>query len=204
MTPDEATVIVKRCNFELFIDEPIMQPPFPPLPLLPSPPLPMSIVTTLTPVSPASMMMATRKTLLLQPLRLRLRRVSCVNQNNSRPLEPRGVGRGRCNMKLDDLVYVGLLGASIGFGQVYRRIQNLEVRQWTGTVLGLAMTAAVSGWHTLHPIFLTGVNVLILNYVSKRLCHVVSFWFSFGYLLFFRLSHYAGLEWFLRTLMLCR
>lgn len=53
MTPDEATVIVKRYNFELLIDEPVIQPSLPPLPLLPSPPLPLSIVTTMTPVSPA-------------------------------------------------------------------------------------------------------------------------------------------------------
>ncbi|XP_063862586.1 longitudinals lacking protein, isoforms H/M/V-like isoform X2 [Scylla paramamosain] len=63
MTPDEATIIVKRCNLELLIDEPILQPSLPPIPLLPSPPLPLSIVSTITPLSPPPIMMATRSPL---------------------------------------------------------------------------------------------------------------------------------------------
>ncbi|XP_050739721.1 lysophospholipid acyltransferase 7-like [Eriocheir sinensis] len=96
-------------------------------------------------------------------------------------------------MKVDDIVYLALLLASIGFGHVYRRIENLEIKKCVGTVVGGAVIVAVSGWHTLHPLFLTAVNIAILQFVSKSLCHVVSFWFSFGYLLFCRLSHYIGL-----------
>ncbi|XP_069179388.1 protein tramtrack, alpha isoform isoform X6 [Procambarus clarkii] len=55
MSPDEATVIVKRYNFELLVEEPIIQPlPQPPLPhlsLLPSPPLSMSVLPHVNPVS---------------------------------------------------------------------------------------------------------------------------------------------------------
>ncbi|XP_045138233.1 lysophospholipid acyltransferase 7-like [Portunus trituberculatus] len=97
-------------------------------------------------------------------------------------------------MKGDDIVYLSLLAASIGFGQVYRRIEDIETKKWIGTVVGIIVTVVVSGWHTLHPLFLTAANILILIYVSKSLCHIVSFWFSFGYLLFFRLSHYVGLD----------
>ncbi|KAG7156885.1 hypothetical protein Hamer_G023639 [Homarus americanus] len=61
MSPDEATVIVKRYNFELLVEEPIIQPlpqpPLPHLPLLPSPPLPMSMMPSLTAVSPPILMM---------------------------------------------------------------------------------------------------------------------------------------------------
>lgn len=71
-------------------------------------------------------------------------------------------------MNLDDIVYLCLLLASIGFGQVYRRIEHLEIKKWAGTLVGGAVILAVSGWHTLHPLLLTGVNILILLRVSKR------------------------------------
>lgn len=71
-------------------------------------------------------------------------------------------------MKGDDIVYLGLLAASIGFGQVYRRIEDIETKKWIGTVVGIIVTVVVSGWHTLHPLFLTAANILILIYVSKR------------------------------------
>lgn len=61
MTPDEATVVVKRYNFELLVDEPVIQPlpqpPLPHLPLLPSPPLPLTMLPNLTPVSSPTIMM---------------------------------------------------------------------------------------------------------------------------------------------------
>ncbi|XP_045601058.1 lysophospholipid acyltransferase 7 [Procambarus clarkii] len=97
-------------------------------------------------------------------------------------------------MKTDDIVYLSLLGASIGFGQIYRGLRSPEARKWIGTIVGLALTLAVSGWHIIHPLFLTATNILILLYVSKSLCHAVSFWWSFSYLLFFRVCHYVGLE----------
>ena len=71
-------------------------------------------------------------------------------------------------MKVDDLIYLGLLAASIGFGYVYRRIEHIEARKWIGTLLGIVVTVVVSGWHTLHPLILTGANVLIITFVSKR------------------------------------
>ncbi|XP_069942145.1 lysophospholipid acyltransferase 7 [Cherax quadricarinatus] len=97
-------------------------------------------------------------------------------------------------MKTDDIVYLSLLIASIGFGQLYRRLGSPEVRKWVGTCVGVLLTLAVSGTHILHPLLLTATNILIINYVSKSLCHAVSFWWSFSYLLFFRICHHLGLE----------
>ncbi|XP_042217763.1 lysophospholipid acyltransferase 7-like isoform X3 [Homarus americanus] len=96
-------------------------------------------------------------------------------------------------MKADDIVYLGLLITSIGFGQIYRRLGTPEARKWVGTCVGLGLTVAVSGWHILHPLLLTATNVLILQY-SKSWCHAISFWWSFSYLLFFRVCHYIGVE----------
>lgn len=71
-------------------------------------------------------------------------------------------------MNVDDVVYLCLLLASIGFGHVYRRIEHFETKKWVGTAVGGAVIVAVSGWHTLHPLFLTAVNVAILQFVSQR------------------------------------
>ncbi|XP_071547166.1 lysophospholipid acyltransferase 7 [Panulirus ornatus] len=97
-------------------------------------------------------------------------------------------------MKVEDIVYVCLLVASIGFGQVYRRLGSPETRKWVGTCVGLALTLAVSGSHLLHPLFLTLSNIMIILYIPKSFCHMISFWWSFMYLLFFRVCHYVGLE----------
>lgn len=71
-------------------------------------------------------------------------------------------------MNFDDIIYLGLLIASIGFGQLYRRISHTETKKWVGTVVGVIVIVIVSGWHTLHPLLLTAANTLILLFVSKR------------------------------------
>ncbi|KAK7070937.1 hypothetical protein SK128_022325, partial [Halocaridina rubra] len=65
MTPDEATVIVKRYNFELLVEEPLIQPlpqaPFPSLPPIHSPPLP--LLPNLPPSSPQQIFLPPRSPL---------------------------------------------------------------------------------------------------------------------------------------------
>lgn len=72
-------------------------------------------------------------------------------------------------MNTDDIIYLSLLLASIAFGQVYRQLKCPEARKWVGTVVGIGLIVAVSGIHVLHPLFLTGTNILILFYTKKRL-----------------------------------
>ncbi|KAK7071075.1 Lysophospholipid acyltransferase 7 [Halocaridina rubra] len=97
-------------------------------------------------------------------------------------------------MNFDDIVYLSLLIGCIAFGEVYRKLGSSEARKWIGTIVGLGVVLVVSGIHILHPIFLTVTNICILHFLDKRLCHVVSFVWSFSYLLFFRVCHYLGLE----------
>lgn len=97
-------------------------------------------------------------------------------------------------MNADDIVYLSLLLASIAFGQLYRQLKCQEARKWVGTSVGLGLIVIVSGIHILHPLFLTGTNILILFCTKKSVCHFVSFGWSFMYLLFFRVCHYMGLE----------
>ncbi|XP_068227150.1 lysophospholipid acyltransferase 7 isoform X2 [Palaemon carinicauda] len=97
-------------------------------------------------------------------------------------------------MNFDDVIYLLLLVGCIAFGEVYRKLKDLETKKWVGTGVGLIVVLAVSGIHLLHPVFLTLANILILTYVNKSLCHIVSFFWSFSYLFFFRVCHYVGLE----------
>ncbi|KAK3871241.1 hypothetical protein Pcinc_001568 [Petrolisthes cinctipes] len=68
MTPDDATVIVKRYNLELLMDDPILTPfsqaSHSHLPsLLPSPPLPLPMLPNITPVSSPCVTMPSRSPL---------------------------------------------------------------------------------------------------------------------------------------------
>lgn len=54
----------------------------------------------------------------------------------------------------DDLVYIVLLLLGVGFGHFYRKIRDVDTKQATGTLFGIAMILFTSGFHSLH-IFLT-------------------------------------------------
>ncbi|KAJ8665289.1 hypothetical protein QAD02_006951 [Eretmocerus hayati] len=96
-------------------------------------------------------------------------------------------------MLLDDVIYVGLLLCCIAFGKVYREIESPLKRQWVGTALGLTLITLVSGVHVTHPLLCTLINALVITRLSPKICHLVSFFFTFFYLLFiFRLSEWFG------------
>lgn len=71
-------------------------------------------------------------------------------------------------MKSDDIIYLTLLVASIGFGHVFRKLESPGARKWVGTCVGLGITVAVSGWHILHPVILVATNVLIMFHLPRR------------------------------------
>ncbi|XP_060522244.1 lysophospholipid acyltransferase 7 [Cylas formicarius] len=96
-------------------------------------------------------------------------------------------------MNSDDVVYLSLLFFSIGFGVFYRKLPTAEYKQNVGAILGLIIVFLVSGFHSLHFLFIIVVNSLIIYSVDKGKCHVYSFLFSFSYLCFFRMSGYFGM-----------
>lgn len=118
-------------------------------------------------------------------------------------------------MEWDDIVYLVVLFSSIGFGYFYRKIQSAEDKKVVGTILGLTIILIVSGLHFIHVVIFTFVNSLIILNISKRYvlkryfqnfngytfyvvfrkCHLVSFAFSFGYLIFFRTTIYFGIPY---------
>jgi lysophospholipid acyltransferase 7 len=98
-------------------------------------------------------------------------------------------------MNFDDIVYLSLLFFSIGFGYYYRTIRDKDVKRNVGTLVGLLLTLIVSGVHIVHSFVTVFVNTLIILYVPKKQCHLVSFTFSFLYLLFFRSTIYFGIPY---------
>ncbi|XP_063904142.1 lysophospholipid acyltransferase 7 [Zophobas morio] len=98
-------------------------------------------------------------------------------------------------MNFDDVIYLSLLFFSIGFGYYYRTIKDQDLKKNVGTIVGILLTFIVSGVHILHSFVTILVNTLIILYVNKKQCHLVSFAFSFSYLLFFRSTVYFGIPY---------
>lgn len=71
-------------------------------------------------------------------------------------------------MSFEDIIYLLLLFFCIGFGYVYRKIENVEQRKLVGTGVGLLVVFIVSGFHVLHSLITTFVNAIIIVFVSKR------------------------------------
>jgi len=101
----------------------------------------------------------------------------------------------------DDIAYVGILFASIGFGKIFRMIppeivndkKYFNRRRTVSTLVGLVICWLVSGVHTLHLLVQIAGNIFILKCFSVAKCHLISFIWCFSYLTFFRLSSRLGL-----------
>lgn len=71
-------------------------------------------------------------------------------------------------MEWDDVVYLILLFFSIGFGFIYRKIEDTEIRKLVGTLVGLGIIVITSGIHILHIFIFTIVNILIILLSNRR------------------------------------
>lgn len=96
-------------------------------------------------------------------------------------------------MEWNDVIYILLLVVNILVGPYIRKIENVQVKKKVSACLGLAIALTVSGWHVVHPLFVTLCNAAIILLIDKRYCHNVSFVFCFAYLAFFRVIHHFGL-----------
>lgn len=101
----------------------------------------------------------------------------------------------------DDVAYVVILVVSIGLGKMVRLIPpeidrsktTFRRRKLVSTILGLTIALLVSGWHVTHLFVQIAGNAVILLALGPRQCHMVSFFWCFSYLFFFRLSPSFGL-----------
>lgn len=115
-------------------------------------------------------------------------------------------------MNRDDYIYAILLLLGISFGHFYRKILDVNVKQVTGTALGLALVLFTSQAHSFHVFFSFLVSCLLIKHYKSwvlfqhmnyfvfvscwfdfRKCHLIVFCFMMTYLLFFRTLHLFGL-----------
>ena len=71
-------------------------------------------------------------------------------------------------MFIDDVIYVGLLLASVAFGSVFRGLKGADTKQCVSSGIGFAIAFIVSGRHVAHPIICTLINAVILTQGSWR------------------------------------
>ncbi|CAM4702166.1 unnamed protein product [Leuciscus chuanchicus] len=94
-------------------------------------------------------------------------------------------------MSPDELVYLGILGASIPVGFLFRYLSP-PVKQGAALLLGLIISVATCGIHTLHSFF-TVLGTWLIIKINWRSAPALSLGWTFLYLLFFRLVTWFGL-----------
>lgn len=98
-------------------------------------------------------------------------------------------------MNVDDFIYLFFLFLSIGLGPYYRKLPDVRTKKKFGALVGFLIILMVSRLHVIHILITILVNTAIILHVSKRHCHLVSFTFSFLYLIFFRTTAYFGIPY---------
>lgn len=93
----------------------------------------------------------------------------------------------------DDILYVSLMVFSVPFGHFVKIRDGTENKQRLCSTVGLFMILVTCHFHVIHSLITTLINCLIVFLVSPRHCHVASFAWCFGYLVFFRTINIWGL-----------
>lgn len=67
-------------------------------------------------------------------------------------------------MVMDDVIYIALLMGCIGFGPIYRLLNNERVtrKRWIGSAVGFLLIIIVSGYHVVHVMLTFAVATLIV------------------------------------------
>lgn len=67
-------------------------------------------------------------------------------------------------MPIEDVIYLALLLGCIGFGSIYRRMDNERVnrKRWIGSAVGFLLIVIVSGYHVFHVMLTFAVSTLIV------------------------------------------
>ncbi|GAB1610528.1 lysophospholipid acyltransferase 7-like [Argonauta hians] len=97
------------------------------------------------------------------------------------------------SMPLDDIVYVTLLLLSIPFGHVVKVTRSAVGKQALTGLVGAAMALLICRLHIIHSLVTTSVNCLIVKLLPQKYCHIVSLFWCFTYLAFFRTASWFGL-----------
>lgn len=71
-------------------------------------------------------------------------------------------------MELDDVLYLILLFFSIGFGKIYRNIEDKNQRKLVGSAVGFLIVLIVSGIHIIHTFITILLNAVFILYLDKK------------------------------------
>lgn len=85
-----------------------------------------------------------------------------------------------------DIIYLGLLLASIVVGNFVLKIDGVQRRKTFCTLFGTLLVVLVSGRHAVHSMLVTTVNAFIIVMCPSKHRAKVSFVFCFGYLVYFK------------------
>ncbi|XP_028836606.1 membrane-bound acylglycerophosphatidylinositol O-acyltransferase mboat7 [Denticeps clupeoides] len=95
-------------------------------------------------------------------------------------------------MSPDELVYLGILAASVPTGVLFRHLSP-PVKQGAALLLGLSITLITCGVHTLHSL-ITVLGTWVIIKFSWKAAPALSLAWTFLYLLFFRLMNYLPFD----------
>jgi hypothetical protein len=79
-----------------------------------------------------------------------------------------GLDTNFVDMDGDDLIYLLLLLVTIVLGDVIRRIESPQLKQYSATCVGIVICIVVSGFHICHAIVETAINAIIICYLPSK------------------------------------
>eukprot|EP00040_Diaphanoeca_grandis_P002974 m.23277 g.23277 ORF g.23277 m.23277 type:complete len:517 (-) comp14150_c0_seq1:65-1615(-) len=93
-------------------------------------------------------------------------------------------------------VYILGTVSAIPLGYMTLKIPSREGKQWANLIFGLTLGVLAAGFNILHAFVMFGVVFLLVRFAPQSISpHGISFVFSMGYLMFFRLCHLYFPQW---------
>lgn len=68
----------------------------------------------------------------------------------------------------NDIIYLSLLLFSVAIGPYYRRISDINLKKWVGSLLGIILIIIVSGKNAFHPILSAFIGIITIKVASVR------------------------------------
>lgn len=98
-------------------------------------------------------------------------------------------------MNKDDKIYISLLIISIPIGFIFKYCKfSTKHKAYLSSLIGFTIVTIVCTKDIYHSLILSTVNAISIKSIHPKYIHYFSFIWSFGYLLFFRLTYVFGLS----------
>jgi lysophospholipid acyltransferase 7 len=97
-------------------------------------------------------------------------------------------------MNSDDKIYISLLIISIPFGFIFKYFNfSSKYKAYLSSLIGFIIVFIVCNNDIYHSLVLSIINAIIIKSIHPKYVHYFSSIWSFGYLLFFRITYKFGL-----------